>query len=78
MSKLKRLVSEWTNSGLFLLIFSLFNQIIQILQQIKGKIVHPASQCWDSNTQSIDFESPPFATRPVTRQVCGLIAISKP
>ena len=49
----------------FLLIFGIFKQTIQFLQQITVKISCPSSiWCWDKNPRSSERESPPITTRP--------------
>ena len=50
--------------GLFLIIFCLFEQIIQILQQINMNKCPSSIQCWDSNSQPLKHKSSPITTRP--------------
>ena len=52
----------YANHSLLLCIFSIFNEISQILHQINVKIVHSVRQ--DSNSQPQDYESPPLITGP--------------
>ena len=52
----------YANHSLLLCIFSIFNEISQILHQINVKIVHSVRQ--DSNSQPQDYESPPLTTGP--------------
>ena len=48
----------------FSFIFGLCKQALQILQLINVKICTSSLQCWDSNLQPSDYESPPLTTRP--------------
>ena len=47
---------------LFSFTFGLFNQAMQILQQIYVKKCISRILCWDSNSQPSDYESLPLTT----------------
>ena len=55
---------KWAILGLYSIYFRLFIETIQILQQINVKKCPSSIQCWDSNSQPSDFESPPLTTKP--------------
>ena len=44
--------------------FCLFKQTLQFAQQINVKKFPSSIQCWDSNPQPLELESPPIANRP--------------
>ena len=50
--------------GLFLIYFCLFKHTLQFLQQINVIKCPSSIQCWDSNPQPLEHESPPITTRP--------------
>ena len=56
-------LKKWAILGLSSIIFSLFKQTIQILQQINVKKCSSSIRCHDSNSQPSDYESPPLTTR---------------
>ena len=48
---------------LFRLFLVFFKQTIQRVQQINVKKCPSITQCWDSNSQPSNYESPPLTTR---------------
>ena len=57
-------LNEWAIPGLFFVYFRLFKQTLQFSQQINVKKCSSSIQCWDSNSQPSDYETPPLTTRP--------------
>ena len=56
------------NPDLFFIYFCLSKHTVQFLQQINVKKCPSSIQCWDSNPQPLEHESPPITTRPALAQ----------
>ena len=56
-------ILKWPSPASFCLLSVFFKQILQFLQQINVKNIHPAGiWCWDLNPPPVEQESPPKAT----------------
>ena len=53
-----------SSSASFLFIFSLFEQTIEMLQQINVKKCPSSIRCWDLISQPLEYQSSPITTRP--------------
>ena len=54
---------NWPSPAYFLF-FRLFNQTLQFYTTNKCEKCQSSIQCWDSNPQHLEHESPPITTRP--------------